>query len=105
MLTATLKNKEFGANSDDDSTWVVTTQDTTHDTTQDNTHDEDKIRRLLEFCSMPRSRAEMMEHIGLSNRKHFSTHYLKPLLKSGRLAMTIPDKPQSKNQKYVKAGQ
>ena len=33
--------------------------------------------------------------------KHFTEHYLKPLLASGKLEMTIPDKPQSKKQKYV----
>jgi len=27
--------------------------------------------------------------------------YLKPLVEQGRLAMTIPDKPNSSNQKYV----
>ncbi len=28
-------------------------------------------------------------------------HYLKPLLASGKLAMVIPDKPNSRNQKYL----
>ena len=27
--------------------------------------------------------------------------YLDPLIKSGRIAMTVPDKPTSKNQKYI----
>ncbi len=39
--------------------------------------------------------------MGLDDRKHFREHYLKPMLASGRLEMTIPDKPKSKNQKYV----
>ena len=44
----------------------------------------------------------MMDFMGLVNRKHFGEHYLKPLLESGQLLMTLPDKPQSKNQKYVR---
>jgi len=92
MLYAMLKNKNWGK---DDASWVVAT----HDTTQDTTHDRDK---LIEYCSVPRSRQEMMEFMGLANRKHFAVHYLKPLLEEGLLMMTIPDKPQSKNQRYVK---
>lgn len=92
MLYATLKNKNWGK---EDTSWVVTTHDTTHDAT----HDE---KNLLEFCAIPRSRKEMMEYIGLSNRRYFWEHYLKPLLEGGSLRMTIPDKPRSKNQKYVK---
>ena len=45
---------------------------------------------------------EMMDFLGLVNRPHFTEYYLKPLLQSGRLVMTLPDKPTSKNQKYVK---
>lgn len=90
MLYAILKNKNWGKT---DESWVVTTQDATQDTT----HDRNK---LIEYCLIPRSRQEMMEFMGLVNRKHFSNHYLQPLLKEGLLEMTIPDKPQSKNQKY-----
>ena len=92
MLYAELKNKNWGV---EDASWVATTHDTTHDAI----HDENK---LLEYCSEPRSRKEMMDFMGLVNRKHFWEHYLKPLLESGQLLMTIPDKPQSKNQKYVR---
>lgn len=28
------------------------------------------------------------------------SHYVNPLLETGQLKMTIPDKPRSKNQKY-----
>lgn len=43
-----------------------------------------------------------MEFVGLKARRSFTDKYLKPLLESGRLLMTLPDKPQSKNQKYVR---
>ena len=44
-----------------------------------------------------------MSFMALENREHFRKTYLKPLLESGQLKMTIPDKPKSKNQKYIKA--
>lgn len=59
--------------------------------------------KLLAFCAVPHSQTEMIEFLGLSDRKHFRKAYLKPLLDSGKLVMTIPDKPNSRNQKYVKA--
>ena len=96
MLYATLKNKNWGK---EDASWMATTQDTIQDAIQDTIQDEE---RLLAFCSTPKSRQEMMEYMGLANRPHFVAHYLKPLLEAGKLAMTIPDKPSSKNQRYVK---
>ena len=70
-----------------------------HDTLQVEIGDYDK---LLDFCSVPRSRIEMMDFMELTNRRHFWAHYLKPLLESERLLMTIPDKPSSPKQKYQK---
>lgn len=60
-----------------------------------------KIQKLLFFCSEPRSRDEMMKEIGIKDRNHFSENYLNPLLKTGKLRRTIPDKPRSSKQKYV----
>ena len=77
-------------------------QDTTHDNMHVTTHDE-KEESLIAYCSEERTREEMMAYLGLENREHFRKTYLKPLLESGRIKMTIPDKPKSKNQKYVKA--
>ena len=56
---------------------------------------------ILKFCESPHSKKEIAEHCGYRDVKSFSTKYLKPLLESGKLKMTIPDKPNSKNQKYV----
>lgn len=42
-----------------------------------------------------------MEYIGLTHREHFRSRILLPLLKSGKLLSTIPDKPNSPKQKYV----
>jgi predicted HTH transcriptional regulator len=73
----------------------------THDSTQDSTHD--KIEKVLEFCSVPRTRDEMQQFIGIATREYFRKAILKPLLDSGRLEMTLPDKPKSRHQKYIKS--
>jgi ATP-dependent DNA helicase RecG len=41
-----------------------------------------------------------MDFMNLSNRTKFRNKYIKPLLEENLLAMTIPDKPTSSNQKY-----
>jgi len=63
---------------------------------------QDRREALLSFCSAPKTRNEMQQFMGLSDREYFRKGILKPLLESGQLRMTIPDKPKSKNQKYVK---
>lgn len=80
-------------------------QATIHDAVHDTVHDGDKetkMKSLLEFCVVARSRDEIQTYLGISNRGHLRTAYLKPLLDSGKLKMTLPDKPSSHNQKYVK---
>lgn len=57
---------------------------------------------LLDFCIEPKSIQEMMDILGKSDRNHFREKYLNPLLKSGKIMMTLPNKPTSKNQKYIK---
>lgn len=51
---------------------------------------------------LPRNGKEMMEQIGLLNRRYFSKLYLKLLLEEDCLRMTIPDKTQRKKQEYEK---
>ena len=76
--------------------------DGTHVGTHVGTHDE-RLSALLEYCSEPRSREEMQQHYGISTREYFRKNVIRPLLESGRLKMTIQDKPKSINQKYVRA--
>jgi ATP-dependent DNA helicase RecG len=75
----------------------ASTQDSTQVTTQD-----ERLSLLLDFCSVPRTRDEMQRHYGIATREYFRKSILKPLLESGHLRMTIPDKPNSKNQQYVR---
>ncbi len=80
----------------------VTNQDNGQDVTQEPVISEsDREQVILDFCAVPRSREEIQERIGISNRGHFRTKILNPLLESGKLVRTIPDKPNSRNQKYV----
>lgn len=56
---------------------------------------------LLDFCSTPRTRAEIVAFVGKS-KNHVMAYIVGPLVKENKLRMTIPDKPKSSNQKFVK---
>ena len=60
---------------------------------------------LLMYCETPRSTKEMMQHLDLSHRENFRDTLLLPLLASGKLELTIPDKPKSPKQRYVASRQ
>jgi hypothetical protein len=62
---------------------------------------QDKMESIVNYCIVPRSRNEIQNYVKMKDKKHFINEYLNPLIKSNRLAMTIPDKPTSRNQKYV----
>ncbi len=57
---------------------------------------------ILNFCEIPRSRAELIEFTGKS-RNYVVKQLIAPLVECGKLKLTIPDKPKSSNQKYVRA--
>lgn len=69
-------------------------------TAQKTAQKEERINALLEYCKEPRDRDEMMKFLGIKHRTTFRSDYLNPLLDEGKIAMTIPDKPRSKNQKF-----
>ncbi|MBR1834440.1 MAG: putative DNA binding domain-containing protein [Bacteroidales bacterium] len=60
---------------------------------------------IIEYCKMPRSKTEIMNHVGLKSKNTFWRLYIVPLIRSGRLQMTIPDQPKNRNQKYVAVSQ
>lgn len=55
---------------------------------------------ILNFCAVPRSQQEIQTFCKQSGKNYFSELYLKPLLENGQLHMTMPEKPNSRNQKY-----
>ncbi len=80
----------------------VGTQATTHVSTQDSniSVDAGRMKVLLDYCKVPRSREEMQEVCGIKTREYFRKHILVPLIESGKIGLTIPDKPKSPKQKY-----
>ncbi|MDE7288364.1 MAG: hypothetical protein K2N71_02515 [Oscillospiraceae bacterium] len=56
---------------------------------------------IVEFCSIPRSREELQKFTGFS-RYYTMAKIVQPLIDSGELIMTMPDKPKSVNQRYVR---
>ena len=65
--------------------------------------DVQKLNALLEYCKEARSRTEMQSFCGIKSQDYFRRNILLPLLESGRLKRTIPDKPNSSKQKYIRA--
>ena len=56
-------------------------------------------QKVLAFCREPRSLAEISEMLGLVNRKWVRDRYVTPLIGFG-LKRVLPDKPNSRFQKY-----
>ena len=65
------------------------------------TSDVDISVALLLFCKEAKSKKEIAMRFGYKDLKYFRYKYIKPLLDEGRLLLTVPDKPNSRNQKYV----
>ncbi len=59
-----------------------------------------QVGRLLTVRDGELRREELQARIGLADRRHFRTAYLRPALNAGLIEMTIPDKPQSSKQRY-----
>ncbi len=58
---------------------------------------------ILKFCSVPRSRSEIEALFkGRMTITYVMSKYIHPMIDDGLLKRTIPDKPKSKNQKYVR---
>ena len=59
-----------------------------------------EIYDILNFCREPKTRREIFECIGLVYHSDAFKAHIKPLIDFGYLALTIPDKPNSRLQKY-----
>ncbi|HHT82352.1 MAG TPA: Fic family protein [Acholeplasmataceae bacterium] len=64
----------------------------------------DQVSRLLDIMDpdIPLSANEIMARLGIKSKETLRASYLNPALENGLIKMTIPDKPKSKNQKYIK---
>ena len=63
------------------------------------------VQQLVVALTGEMSRAELQMALQLRHRRHFTTAYLKPALKAKLVEMTLPDKPNSQNQRYRRTAQ
>lgn len=82
---------------------TVVGRSTDQDGSQVTDQDKAPVDRLLSALGYDTlSAAEIMERLGLSHRPTFRKNYLNPALEQNLIERTIPDKPNSRNQKYKK---
>ena len=64
----------------------------------------DCVRKLLDVMEydVAYTSNHLMEKLELKSREGFRRNYLKHELELNLVCMTIPDKPNSKNQRYIK---
>ena len=60
-----------------------------------------KMLDLMEY-DVPYTANSIMEKLGLKSKETLRKNYLNPAMESGLIRMTLPDKPNSRNQRYVK---
>ena len=62
----------------------------------------DKEEELLNFLKIPRSRNEIAEHLGIGTIAYVMQTYINPLVEKGLVRLTIPEKPKSPKQRFVR---
>ena len=62
------------------------------------------VKRLLEVMEydVPYTANTIMDLLGLKSTETFRKNYINPAMDLGLVRMTLPDKPNSRNQRYVK---
>ena len=73
---------------------------TLYNNTESLKDDMDSTDSLLEFCSIPRTRSEIANYLGIATPSYAIKKYIKPLIKDGKIEMTNPERPKSSNQNY-----
>ena len=59
-----------------------------------------EVKKMLLVIDKEMTRKEIQAKLGLKDEKHFREKYLQSALKNGLIEMTIPNKPNSRLQKY-----
>lgn len=57
-------------------------------------------QEIVNYCIKPRTREELANKFGFEAPSYFIKTYITPLIESGKIKMTLPEKPKSKYQKY-----
>ncbi len=62
------------------------------------------LKRMLDVMEydVPYTASAIMELLGLKSKETFRKNYMNPALNYNLVKMTLPDKPNSKNQRYIK---
>ena len=60
-----------------------------------------KMLAVMEY-DVPYTSVAIMEMLGLKSKETFRKNYINPALERGYVVMTAPDKPKSRNQRYVR---
>ena len=63
-----------------------------------------QVNKLLDVMDkdIPLTANEIMKRLNIKSKETLRNYYLNPDLENGLIKMTIPDKPNSKNQRYVR---
>lgn len=91
---------------EDNKTYLVTLWRPSASTDHDTDHDkryifiEELPKRLIWVLEGEKSRNELMEILQLKHNPTFRENYIEPAMVKGWIEMTVPDKPQSKKQRY-----
>ena len=56
---------------------------------------------ILKLCKTVKSLKEITQYFGYKDVYKFKNNYINKLIEQDKLQMTIPDKPKSRNQKYI----
>ena len=64
----------------------------------------ESVQRLLDVMEydVPYTGAQLMQKLQLKSRENFRKLYLRPALDRSLIVMSVPDKPTSRNQSYIK---
>ena len=57
--------------------------------------------QILQLCKTEKSLKEIAQHFGYKDVYKFKNNYINKLIEQDKLQMTIPDKPKSRNLKYI----
>ena len=73
-------------------------------TQKESKHISEQVNKLLEVMDddIPYSANELLFLLNIKSKETLRGSYLNPALENGLIKMTLPDKPNSKNQRYIK---
>lgn len=71
---------------------------------KENANTSEYVKRMLEVMEydIPYTSNKIMELLGLRSKETLRKNYINPAIELGVVRMTLPDKPKSKNQRYIK---